>query len=96
MVGGYVSLLCSIGKKPLDYWSKRQSQTGHVRRILDTELYENVVEIQDLEPTSIANTSIICPSSPRQFLNIALPFMVIVIKYMNVDCRFQLQVNGLG
>lgn len=42
MVAGYVSLLCSISDKPLEYWSKQQSQSGRIRKILDSDLLENV------------------------------------------------------
>lgn len=42
MVAAYLSLLCSISEKPLEYWGKHQSQTGCIRKILDSDLLDNV------------------------------------------------------
>lgn len=46
MVDGYVSLLYSISDKPLEYWSKQQTQSGRIRKILDSDLLENVGYVQ--------------------------------------------------
>ncbi|XP_076667250.1 uncharacterized protein LOC143368427 [Andrena cerasifolii] len=92
MISGYVSLLCSISDKPLEYWSKRQSQSGRIRKILDSDLLENVIEIQDFEQPNGFGTSILCPSDTSQFLNIELPILVVVIKNLNLQCRLQVQV----
>ncbi|XP_071869372.1 uncharacterized protein [Bombus fervidus] len=92
MVDGYVSLLYSISDKPLEYWSKQQSQSGRIRKILDSDLLENVIEIQDFEQPHGYGTSIICPSDSSQFLNIELPVLVMVIKNLNLHCRLQVQV----
>ncbi|XP_054010410.1 uncharacterized protein LOC128893476 [Hylaeus anthracinus] len=92
MVAGYVSLLCSVGEKPLEYWSKQHSQSGRIRKILDADLLENVIEIQDFEQSNGYGTSILCPSDSSQFLNIELPILVVVIKNLNLKCRLQVQV----
>ncbi|XP_046433319.1 uncharacterized protein LOC124186028 [Neodiprion fabricii] len=89
---GYLSLLYSISDKPLEYWCKQHSQTGRVCKTLDSDLLENIVELQDLEKSSNGNTFIGCPASPQQLLDIRLPFLVIVMKNMNVECRFQVQI----
>ncbi|OAD60360.1 hypothetical protein WN48_05659 [Eufriesea mexicana] len=99
MVAGYVSLLYSISDKPLEYWSKQHSQSGRIRKILDSDLLENVIEIQDFEQPHGYGTSILCPSDSSQFLDIKLPILVVVIKNLNLQCRLQVQVadvqNGL-
>lgn len=92
MFAGYVSLLCTIGKKPLEYWSKQHSQSGRIRKILDSDLLENVIEIQDFEQSNGYGTSILCPFDTSQFLNIDLPILVVVIKNLNLKCRLQVQV----
>ncbi|XP_017796083.1 PREDICTED: uncharacterized protein LOC108577443 [Habropoda laboriosa] len=92
MVDGYVSLLYSISDKPLEYWSKQHSQSGRIRKILDSDLLENVIEIQDFEQPHGYGTSVICPPDSSQFLNIELPILVIVIKNLNLQCRIQVQV----
>ncbi|XP_076284297.1 uncharacterized protein LOC143210906 [Lasioglossum baleicum] len=92
MVAGYVSLLYSISDKPLEYWRKHQSQSGRIRKILDSDLLENVIEVQDLEQTNDYGTSILCPPDSSQFLNIELPVLVVVIKNLNLHCRLQVQV----
>ncbi|XP_076637298.1 uncharacterized protein LOC143349720 [Colletes latitarsis] len=92
MVAGYVSLLYSVGEKPLEYWSKQHSQSGRIRKILDSDLVENVIEIQDFEQSNGYGTSILCPFDSSQFLNIQLPILVVVIKNLNLKCRLQVQV----
>ncbi|XP_076235489.1 uncharacterized protein LOC143179929 [Calliopsis andreniformis] len=92
MVAGYVSLLCSISDKPLEYWSKQQSQSGRIRKILDSDLLENVIEIQDFEQPNGYGTSILSPYDSSQFLNIELPILVVIIKNLNLQCRLQVQV----
>ncbi|CAL7949802.1 unnamed protein product [Xylocopa violacea] len=93
MVAGYVSLLYSVSDKPLEYWSKQHSQSGRIRKILDSDLLENVIEIQDFEQPHGYGTSIICPPDPSQFLNVKLPILVVVIKNLNLQCRLQVQVT---
>ncbi|XP_012255172.2 uncharacterized protein LOC105685547 [Athalia rosae] len=89
---GFLSLLYSIRNKPLEYWSKRHSPTGRIRKILDMDLLDTVIDLQDLEKSSNVNTSIACPADAQKLLNIHLPLLVIVIKNMNVECCFKVQV----
>ncbi|KAI4488357.1 hypothetical protein M0804_005205 [Polistes exclamans] len=92
MVAAYLSLFCSISEKPLEYWHKRQSQTGCIRKILDTDLLDNIIEIQDIQQLNISKTSISCPSDITKLLNVELPVLVIILKHFGADCRFQIQV----
>nr|XP_050865061.1 probable serine/threonine-protein kinase DDB_G0283337 isoform X2 [Vespula vulgaris] len=48
MVAAYLSLLCSISEKPLEYWGKHQSQTGCIRKILDSDLLDNVIDSDNI------------------------------------------------
>ncbi|KAL2737725.1 putative serine/threonine-protein kinase isoform X1 [Vespula squamosa] len=92
MVAAYLSLLCSISEKPLEYWGKHQSQTGCIRKILDSDLLDNVIEIQDVQQSNILKTLISCPPDITQLLNVGLPVLVIILKNFGADCRFQIQV----
>ncbi|XP_066587065.1 uncharacterized protein [Prorops nasuta] len=92
MFGGYQSILYSISEKPLEYWSKKRSPTGHISKVVDNDLLENVVEIQDVEGSSVANTYIACPSDSQQQLSISLPFLILIIKNLNLECRIKLQI----
>ncbi|XP_046829119.1 ribosomal protein VAR1, mitochondrial-like [Vespa crabro] len=92
MVAAYLSLLCSINEKPLEYWGKHQSQTGCIRKILDSDLLDNVIEIQDIQQSNISKTLISCPPNITQLLNVGLPVLVIILKNFDADCRFQIQV----
>lgn len=108
---GYISLLYSISKKPLEHWTKEQSHTGKVHKTVDFDLHENVrallsptiyqllsdyiiqvIEIQDLQKSNSPNTSITCPARAWQVLSIPLPFLVIIMKNMSVQCRLKVQV----
>ncbi|XP_076760659.1 uncharacterized protein LOC143429102 [Xylocopa sonorina] len=95
MVAGYVSLLYSVSDKPLEYWSKQNSQSGRIRKILDSDLLENVIEIQDFEQPHGYGTSITCPPNSSQSLNVKLPILVVVIKNLNLQCRLQVQVTDI-
>ncbi|XP_003426449.1 uncharacterized protein LOC100678382 [Nasonia vitripennis] len=92
MQGGYLSLLYSTSNKPLEYWSKQKSRTGSIKKVLDEELNENVLEIQDIEDSNCQKTWIMSPPDSNQILNIKLPFLVIVLKSVSTQCFFQLQM----
>jgi len=42
--GGFLSLLYSIGSKPLQLWDK-QVQNGHIKRLTDEDIQSSVLEI---------------------------------------------------
>jgi hypothetical protein len=42
--GGFLSILYSIGSKPLQIWDK-QVQNGHIKRLTDEDIQSSVLEI---------------------------------------------------
>lgn len=92
---GFVSLLYSVGEKPLNLWSKHVSLDGRIRRVEDEMLRgDKVIEImgplQTLVPTNIT-----CPANPKDVLNIKLPILVFVIKNLELIFKLEFQVSAI-
>lgn len=79
---GFLSILYSIGSKPLQIWEK-EVRNGHIKRITDNDIQSSVLEIMS---TNISTTFITCPSDANKTLGIKLPFLVMIIK--NVRFRW--------
>ena len=55
---GFLSILYSIGSKPLQIWDKKV-RNGHIKRITDNDIQSLVLEI---EGTNVSTTYITCPT----------------------------------
>jgi len=55
---GFLSILYSIGSKPLQIWDKKV-RNGHIKRITDNDIQSLVLEI---EGTNVSTTYITCPA----------------------------------
>ena len=73
---GFLSILYSIGSKPLQIWEK-EVRNGHIKRITDNDIQSSVLEIMS---TNISTTFITCPADTTKTLGIKLPFLVMIIK----------------
>ena len=73
---GFLSILYSIGSKPLQIWDK-EVRNGHVKRITDQDIQSSVLEIMG---TNVTTTFLTAPLDPKQVLAIKLPFLVMIIK----------------
>ncbi|XP_048471119.1 cilia- and flagella-associated protein 20 [Rhincodon typus] len=93
---GFLSILYSIGSKPLQIWDKKVRKDlslypeGHLRR-------ENKVNISGLVKLITAEilystTYITCPADPKKTLGIKLPFLVMIIKNLKKYFTFEVQV----
>ena len=71
-----LSILYSIGSKPLQIWDKKV-RNGHIKRITDNDIQSLVLEI---EGTNVSTTYITCPADAKKTLGIKLPFLVMIIK----------------
>ncbi|KAG2437058.1 hypothetical protein HYH02_011319 [Chlamydomonas schloesseri] len=88
---GFLSVLYSIGSKPLEIWDKQVSN-GHIKRITDADIQSSVLEIMG---QNVSTTYITCPADPNKTLGIKLPFLVLIIKNLNKYFRqaaFEVQV----
>ena len=86
---GFLSILYSIGSKPLQIW-EREVRNGHIKRITDNDIQSSVLEIMS---TNISTTFITCPDDASKTLGIKLPFLVMIIK--NVRASSSLPPLGL-
>jgi len=73
---GFLSILYSIGAKPLQIWDKCV-RNGHIKRITDADIQSSVIEIMG---TNVSTNYITCPADPKETLAIKLSFLVMIIK----------------
>ncbi|KAK9068857.1 hypothetical protein SSX86_012973 [Deinandra increscens subsp. villosa] len=85
---GFLSILYSLGSKPLQIWDK-EVVNGQVKRIHDEDIQSNILEIVG---TNIPSTYITCPADPAATLGIKLPFLVMIVKNVNKYFTFEIQV----
>jgi len=85
---GFLSILYSIGSKPLQIWDKKV-RNGHIKRITDQDIQSSVLEILG---TNVSTTYISCPADQKQTLGIKLPFLVMIIKNMKKYFTFEVMV----
>uniref|UniRef100_A0A3Q3XDZ3 CFA20 domain-containing protein n=1 Tax=Mola mola TaxID=94237 RepID=A0A3Q3XDZ3_MOLML len=85
---GFLSILYSIGSKPLQIWEKKV-RNGHIKRITDNDIHSQVLEV---EGTNVSTTYITCPADPKKTLGIKLPFLVMIIKNLKKYFTFEVQV----
>ena len=89
---GFLSILYSIGSKPLQIWEKTV-RNGHIKRITDADIQSSVLEIMG---SNVSTTFISCPSSKGKgrpaVLGIKLPFLVMIIKNLKKYFTFEVQV----
>jgi hypothetical protein len=84
---GFLSILYSIGSKPLQIWDK-QVRNGHIKRITDQDIQSSVLEIMG---TNVSTNHITCPADKNKTLGIKLPFLVMIIKNVSVSSSHHVQ-----
>merc|ERR1712167_173930 len=85
---GFLSILYSIGSKPLQIWDK-QVRNGHIKRITDPDIQSSVLEIMG---TNVSTNYINAPLDPKKTLAIKLPFLVMIIKNLKKYFTIEVQV----
>jgi len=73
---GFLSILYSIGSKPLQIWDS-MVQNGHIKRITDEDIQSSVLEIVG---SNVSTTFIQCPAEKSKTLGIKLPYLMIILK----------------
>lgn len=92
---GFLSILYSIGSKPLNIWGK-QVKNGHIKRLTDMDIQSSVLEICG---ANTFTTYIHCPQGQGtggvrvKELGIKLPFLVMIIKNLKKYFTFEVQVK---
>ncbi|KAL5964528.1 Cilia and flagella-associated protein 20 [Taenia solium] len=84
---GFLSILYSIGSKPLQIWDKNV-QNGHIKRITDNDIQSLVLEIMGTNVSAYIS----CPSNPSKTLGIKLPFLVMIVKNLKRYFTFEVQI----
>lgn len=85
---GFLSILYSIGTKPLQIWD-RKVRNGHIKRITDSDIQSLVLEIL---AANVSNTYITCPADVKKSLGIKLPFLVLIVKNQKKYFTFEVQI----
>lgn len=89
---GFLSILYSIGSKPLQIWDKKV-KNGHIKRITDEDIQSLVLEVVGC---NVSTTYITCPADPRKTLGIKLPYLVMIVKNLKKYFTFEVQVSLLS
>ena len=80
---GFLSILYSIGSKPLQIWEQNSMlclklvENGYIKRLTDQDIQSSVLEIMG---TNVTTTFVTCPKEKNKTLGIKLPFLVMIIK----------------
>lgn len=87
---GFLSILYSIGSKPLQIWDKKV-KNGHIKRITDEDIQSLVLEVVG---SNVSTTYITCPADPQKTLGIKLPYLVMIVKNLKKYFTFEIQVKN--
>ncbi|KAL2478145.1 protein of unknown function-containing protein [Forsythia ovata] len=85
---GFLSILYSLGSKPLQIWDK-EVVNGQIKRLQDEDIQSNVLEIVG---SNVQSAFITCPADPNATLGIKLPFLVMIVKNLKKYFTFEIQV----
>ncbi|ONK72072.1 uncharacterized protein A4U43_C04F15400 [Asparagus officinalis] len=85
---GFLSILYSLGSKPLQIWDK-EVVNGQIKRPQDEDIHSNVLEIVG---SNVQSTYITCPADPAATLGIKLPFFIMVVKNLKKYFTFEIQI----
>ncbi|XP_040016611.1 cilia- and flagella-associated protein 20-like isoform X3 [Gasterosteus aculeatus] len=85
---GFLSILYSVGSKPLQIWDKKV-RNGHIKRIMDDDIHSLALEV---EGANVSTTYITCPAGPKMTLGIKLPVLVMIVKNLKKYFTFEVQV----
>ena len=85
---GFLSVLYSLGSKPLQIW-QQNVQNGYIKRLTDNDINSTVLEISG---SNVSTTYVTCPDKEVEELGIKLPFLVILVKNMKKYFSFEVQV----
>ncbi|KAG0480898.1 hypothetical protein HPP92_011470 [Vanilla planifolia] len=85
---GFLSILYSLGSKPLQIWDK-EALNGQIKRPHDEDIQSSVLEIVG---SNVQSTYITCPADPAATLGIKLPFLVMIVKNLKKYFTFEIQV----
>lgn len=85
---GFLSILYSIGSKPLQIWSPTV-RNGHIKRITDEDIQSSVIEMTG---SNVSTCYISCPADPKKTLGIKLPFLVLILKNLGRYFSFEVTI----
>ncbi|XP_078478839.1 cilia- and flagella-associated protein 20-like [Lampetra planeri] len=85
---GFLSILYTIGSKPLEIWAVAV-KNGHIKRIPDDDICSLVLEVVG---RNVSTTYITCPADPKETLGIKLPFLVLIVKNLKKEFTFEVQI----
>uniref|UniRef100_A0A3Q3X783 CFA20 domain-containing protein n=1 Tax=Mola mola TaxID=94237 RepID=A0A3Q3X783_MOLML len=85
---GFLSILYSVGSKPLQMWESKV-KNGRIERITDDDTNTQVLEVAG---SIVSATYITCPADPNKTLGIKLPFLLMIVKNLKENFSFEVQV----
>lgn len=85
---GFLSILYSIGPKPLFIW-ELSVKNGHIKRVLDSDIESPSIEIIG---ANVNSNYISCPSDPGLVLGIRMPTLVLLVKNLRKYFTFEVLI----
>ncbi|KHJ44388.1 peptidase, S9A/B/C family, catalytic domain protein [Trichuris suis] len=88
---GLISLLSSVGYEPLQLWAT-EVRNGSIKRIRDEEISDMVIEVISRD---VRETCITFPADRTEVLAIKLPLIAFLVKNLNEDFTFEVEVTDV-
>lgn len=83
---GFISILYSIGPKPLNNWDMTV-KNGHIKRLTDIDIESSAIEIIG---ANVNLNFISCPADSNSFLGIKMPTIVLLMKHVSKILIFKI------
>jgi len=90
---GFITVLYSVGSKPLEIWSKHidTSGGGSLDRATDEDIQRGTVI--ELKGSNVSTNYICCPpENLRRSLGVTMPFLNLIVKNLSKDFSFEIVV----
>jgi hypothetical protein len=79
----------SLSARPLAIW-QHHLENGFITRVLDWDIRSSVVQIVS---TNVPGSFVTCPKDPNAELGISLPFVVLVLKFLGQNLKFEFEIR---
>jgi hypothetical protein len=84
-----VQVFYSLSVRPLAQWQSHL-ENGFITRVLDWDIRSSVVQIVS---TNVPGSFVTCPKDAAAELGIGLPFVVLVLKFLGQNLKFEFEIR---
>ena len=89
---GFITVLHSVGSKPLEIWSKHidSSGGGSLTRATDEDIQRG--SVVELKGANVSTNYICCPPEGQRTLGITMPYVNLIVKNLSKDFSFEVVI----